>query len=460
MIRNRVNLSKRVVESLPIPESDRCEYRDTQNRFLRMVVSSKGRLSWRYIRKVRGRTMKITLGTYPETTPRMARKECDRLSSEFDAGRDPGHEKRLRGQVTTWRQLFAWYLDVHAKPYKKTWRYDEDMSRRYCASWAQRTVDTFSPDMLARWHGSVGKTAGKHQADRVLAMVKCVFAKAVESGVLQIQNPAASVKKFFRSPQQFGRDRHLGGEEIGRLLHVLAKYPDRDWADFFSIALFTGARRGNIQKMRWQDMDRGQPDAPLWKIPGEFSKNGEPIRLPIEEPVASILNRRYESRTSDTWVFPAKQKGSQTPHISEPKKAWTKICEMAELKDLRIHDLRRTLGSWQARTGASLQVIGASLGHRSTRSTEIYARLDSEPVRTSISTAIRAMLTESKFGDQAAIPEASNAAVDTTLAKTKKNARCRRRDPAVQLANLAAKIRDGEATAQDRKRLRELAAKL
>ena len=64
----------------------------------------------------------------------------------------------------------------------------------------------------------------------------------------------------------------------------------------------------------------------------------------------------------------------------------------ARLDDLRIHDMRRTLGSWQAATGASLVVIGKSLGHKSTQATEVYSRLNLDPVRDSMQTATRAML--------------------------------------------------------------------
>src|SRR6266446_4069806 len=66
--------------------------------------------------------------------------------------------------------------------------------------------------------------------------------------------------------------------------------------------------------------------------------------------------------------------------------------EDCRINDLRIHDLRRTLGSWQAKQGASLAIIGKSLNHKSLQSTTIYARLDLDPVRSSVNTATAAML--------------------------------------------------------------------
>ena len=77
----------------------------------------------------------------------------------------------------------------------------------------------------------------------------------------------------------------------------------------------------------------------------------------------------------------------------EPKKGWKRILERAGIDNLRIHDLRRTLGSWQAKTGASLAIIGKSLNHKNQTTTAIYARLDIDPIRDSVNKATDAMMT-------------------------------------------------------------------
>jgi site-specific recombinase XerD len=66
--------------------------------------------------------------------------------------------------------------------------------------------------------------------------------------------------------------------------------------------------------------------------------------------------------------------------------------EGARMPDLRIHDLRRTFGSYQAMTGASLTIIGKSLNHKNVATTAIYSRLDTDPVRASVEKATSAML--------------------------------------------------------------------
>src|SRR5712692_3577572 len=71
-------------------------------------------------------------------------------------------------------------------------------------------------------------------------------------------------------------------------------------------------------------------------------------------------------------------------HLVEMKKPWKRLLERAQITDCVMHDLRRTNASYQSIGGQSLQVIAATLGHSSTASTEIYARLNTEAARKSL----------------------------------------------------------------------------
>src|SRR5208337_2797194 len=135
--------------------------------------------------------------------------------------------------------------------------------------------------------------------------------------------------------------------------------------------------------------------------PGE-GRRGVTIELLPE--ALEILKRRKQTATSE-WVFPGT---GATGHLVEPKKCWRRVLEAARLPvaglataaglsaqaggPLRLHDLRRTLGSWQAIGGSSLPIIGKSLGHADGSSaTAVYARLNNAPVRKSMQKAVRAM---------------------------------------------------------------------
>ena len=77
--------------------------------------------------------------------------------------------------------------------------------------------------------------------------------------------------------------------------------------------------------------------------------------------------------------------------MTDPTRPLAKVFKAAGFTDVRLHDLRRTFGSWQAANGSSELLIGKSLGHRHSRSTQIYARLTLDPVRESVERATSAM---------------------------------------------------------------------
>jgi integrase len=129
------------------------------------------------------------------------------------------------------------------------------------------------------------------------------------------------------------------------------------------------------------DLKRG-----LWTIPEPKSR--VPYTIPLTEEAVEILIVRRRMFQGE-WVFPS---DAQTGHITEVKRSWKQLLMRAHINGLRIHDLRRTLASWQAGIGVSLPIIGKTLGHQSRDATEVYARLHLDPVRKAIDAATRAML--------------------------------------------------------------------
>lgn len=85
--------------------------------------------------------------------------------------------------------------------------------------------------------------------------------------------------------------------------------------------------------------------------------------------------------------------------------------------------LRRTLGSWQAATGASLPMIGRTLAHKNVSTTAIYARLNLDPVRESMQKAATAMMASRRAAPErrndvyAAGPESAEREAVTAMGK-------------------------------------------
>jgi integrase len=212
-----------------------------------------------------------------------------------------------------------------------------------------------------------------------MAMLKAAFNKASDLG-WSGPNPAVGIRRF----KEHSRDRFLQPDEMESFFRALLAEPNKTLRDFFLVALLTGQRRADIQSMAWADINL---DLGLWRIPD--GKGGEPVVVPLVQPALRILETRQEASGDCRWVFPGRGK---TGHIVEPKAAWRRILDRAGLEDLRIHDLRRSLGSWLTMGGASLPITGKALGHRSQASTNVYARLDVASVRGAVGKATDAML--------------------------------------------------------------------
>jgi integrase len=61
--------------------------------------------------------------------------------------------------------------------------------------------------------------------------------------------------------------------------------------------------------------------------------------------------------------------------------SWQRARKEAGVQDVRLHDLRRTVGSWLALAGNSLPLIGRVLNHTDPKTTAVYARLGDDPAR-------------------------------------------------------------------------------
>jgi integrase len=313
--------------------------------------------------------------------------------------------------------------------HKKTWSDDESTFNLHLNAWRFRKLSSIRKSDVFALHGRIGRTSGPYAANRVVELLSTMFNRARDWG-WSGENPTLGIKAF---PER-KRDRFLQPDELKAFFQALAVELNGTARDLFVVCLLTGARRGNVAAMRWSELDltRG-----IWKIPE--TKNGESLNVPLSIPALQVLQARKPFARTD-WVFPGKGK---TAHMVEPKAAWKRIVHRMKIDratnqwnsrsstdkrlpfseltendrlsvrkraeeidlDLRLHDLRRTLGSWQAGTGASLPIIGRTLGHKSLAATQIYARLMLDPVRSAIEIATNAMLAAGEMQPAGLLPE-------------------------------------------------------
>lgn len=377
---NKINFIKASLDALPLPAAGkRNYYYDVKMRGLGISITSNGAKSFIVYRWVNGKPERVTLGRYPDLSIEQARRMASEVNATIAKGENPNDKRRNDRTEITLGKMFAEYLERHAKIHKKEWKEDENQFNRYLEPWEKRKLSSITKNDIQKLHHEIGRDKGNYAANRLLSLMSILFNKANEFGLWDKINPASGIKKF---PEK-SRDRFLQVDELPRFFEALAQEPNDIIRDYFLLSLLTGARRSNVQSMRWDQINLKQGE---WYIPD--TKNKTPQTIPLMEEAIIILRRRKEVSSSD-YVFPSTGK---TGHLTEPKTGWKRILERAGISNLRIHDLRRTLGSWQARTGASLAIIGKSLNHKSPQATAIYARLDLDPVRASVEKAVGAML--------------------------------------------------------------------
>lgn len=100
-----------------------------------------------------------------------------------------------------------------------------------------------------------------------------------------------------------------------------------------------------------------------------FTKNGEALLAPLSH--AAIARLKVVPRMQDNpYIICGRKAGQPLVNLND---AWNRIRAAAGLNDLRIHDLRRTVGSWLVRDGASLHLVGSVLNHKDQKTTAGYA---------------------------------------------------------------------------------------
>lgn len=377
---NSFNFIKKSLDALHLPnEGKRLYVYDTKVRGLELMVTPQGTKSFKVYRKFNNKPIRVTLGKYPEMTIENARREAQRIINELNAGNNPNNEKKkLRGE-TSFKELFTLYMERYSKQEKKTWKYDERDVPRFLGHWFQRKLSAITKQEIQALHEKVRSENGLYQANRLLSRIQGIYNKAIEWGWEGI-NPATGIKKF----KEKSRDRFLHPDELPRFFESLDGEQNDTIRDYIYVSLFTGVRKTNVMEMRWEDLHLARKE---WLVPD--TKNGDPLRVHLVDSVIDLLQKRLETYGSKEWVFPGT---GTTGHLMEPKAGWKRILDRAGIKELRIHDLRRTLGSWQAATGANSFMIGRSLGHKTPQSTAVYARLNLDPVRDSVEKATQAML--------------------------------------------------------------------
>jgi integrase len=192
-------------------------------------------------------------------------------------------------------------------------------------------------------------------ANKELGRMKHLFSRAVAWGYMK-SNPARSVRKMKEDP---GRIRYLTSEERESLLRAA----NPTLRLYILAALQTGARRGELARLRWADADMKRRT-----ITFSQTKNGDRRVVPMTETLAEAIESLPRNIDLQALVFPRRD-----PHVIT--RSFGRLVKRLGWSDLTFHDLRHDAASTLTMAGVPQRTIMEILGHRDPRMTLRYQHL-------------------------------------------------------------------------------------
>lgn len=170
-----------------------------------------------------------------------------------------------------------------------------------------------------------------------------------------------------RPSRRKSRRRFLFEQEWARVLTVMSRMPQAV-DTFFTLAVLTGARRGELLRMQHAHLDL---DNGIWYLPE--TKSGKEQFLPLGPKSIALLQAMPKT---SAYVFPGESPGKPMS-ITSIEYWWRKIRLQACCPDVQLRDLRRTMASWMTMRGENTKTVQLLLRHSDIRITaKVYAQLD------------------------------------------------------------------------------------
>ena len=249
-------------------------------------------------------------------------------------------------------RLEAWHLAIAESPRRKTGKVKEET------------------EYLEAPITDEAKRKRKNTANRILTILKAGLNHALETGKVLEPAPWRFVKPF--KGVIASRMRYLSIAEQRKLVTAC----EGDFKALVQAALFTGARYGELTRLRVQDYHAHSGTVFI-----ETSKNGKPRHVFLTEEAKAWFQEITEGRdTCDLLlrrenVLRTKRKGLVEEEGWAPYDqvyCMHLACEAARIQPLTFHELRHTYASALVNSGISLAYVAAQLGHTGTRMVERF----------------------------------------------------------------------------------------
>lgn len=240
-------------------------------------------------------------------------------------------------------------------------RMESALRTQLLPAFGPRRLDEIGASAVREWFDGYS-LAAPGGANRILDILRQIFNYAVECGYREA-NPTRGLQRNPRPrPTRF-----LSRDEVARLYAALDAHRDRgsgrQQAAIIRLLLLTGCRKGELVRLRWQEVDEN-----VLRLAD--SKTGPRIVF-LSKAAWALL--AAQPRDGSPYVFPSPKDASR-PRSAELS-LWRKVRRVARIEDVRLHDLRHTFASHAVMQRVPLPVVARLLGHSGDRMALRYAHV-------------------------------------------------------------------------------------
>lgn len=362
-------ITDKLIRDMPVPNEGQKIERDTIVTGFGVRKTASGHTAFIFNYTARGRDRRMTIGQYPAWSVAAARQAAAKLRIRVDAGEDPLEVQQVARAEYTLAHLWERYEELVLPRKAESTQKDERSiwKRLILPKLGNKRLSHIRPGDIDAFHLAVTALTPV-QANRCIASLRHAFNMAIR-WELAASNPVSGIKKNSEPPRQ----RFLDDLERARFVAALDAREDTPSVLALHFLLLTGARRGEVLKATWGQIDFVQE---AWIKPSSHTKQRRLHRVPLSKSAMNILHRA-RLLTEGDFIFP----GRSGKALTEIKKTFYAVCREARIEGLRIHDLRHSYASALVSRGTSLPIIGGLLGHTQVSTTARYSHLADEAMR-------------------------------------------------------------------------------
>lgn len=297
--------------------------------------------------------------------------------------------KKVSAAKLTVQDLYEEYAKYHQSETRITSHKSamKNLRLHVLPTMAQYRLDKLTRPVLSRWKIALNdtdlalRTKQNAYAAFVAMLNYAVKMEYIHTNPLKVLGNFKDTSDF---SQPLEKLHYYTSEQFLKYIEVAHKHTDTliDWGCyvFFNIAFYTGARKGEINALKWSDIDGNIMHirrSISQKVAGDDvegpPKNRSSYRdLQIPEPLLKILAEHKERQRNAAVDFSDDYRvcGGIAPlRDTTIDKHNRKFAQEAGLPHIRVHDFRHTHASLLANNGINIQEIARRLGHSNVQMT-------------------------------------------------------------------------------------------